>query len=169
MAQKFCSNCGTEQVEGSRFCHACGAQTEPQTAPQQIIVPVQTTYLAPQKKKVPGRGMAIAAMVLGIIGVVSALGSIGELFVTLESGYCYMTKYELISEFIMSILVCILPVIFGIVARKKGYTGGMATAGIATALAGFIILIAVAAVYIASANVIEFASWENFYEYEAFM
>lgn len=53
----YCRNCGKDNLEGSQFCIGCGAQL--QAAPQ----PVQ----APQPVALKTSGMAIAALVLGIL------------------------------------------------------------------------------------------------------
>ena len=55
---KFCSNCGKELKEGADICLNCGV----------LLNKVNTNH----KVKVPGRGSAIAGMVLGIVAVVWA-------------------------------------------------------------------------------------------------
>lgn len=51
----FCSHCGNQVPDGSKFCAHCGAQTQaaaPQTAPRQPYTPPQQTqpiYTAPQQ------------------------------------------------------------------------------------------------------------------------
>lgn len=49
---KFCTNCGNKIDENAIVCVKCGVPTD--------------NY--PIKKKIPGRGLGIAGMVLGIIG-----------------------------------------------------------------------------------------------------
>lgn len=66
--------------------------------------PVQPMYAQPVQQKVPGKGLAVAGMVLGIVSLV--------LFA------CY------------GFIAGILAIIFGAVAKGKGYKGGMGTAGI---------------------------------------
>ena len=82
MSQQFCKACGTEIAEGMKFCRNCGTAvaeppvTPPPAAPftpQQPYPPYpygQPPYYVVQKPVRPGRGFGIAAMVLGIIGVV---------------------------------------------------------------------------------------------------
>lgn len=84
----FCTKCGTQNDDNLNFCASCGAPLkEEQPAPQQPAQqPVQPTYQQPvqqpaqpayqqpgypvQQPVVPGKGMGIAGMVLGIIGLV---------------------------------------------------------------------------------------------------
>ena len=53
--EKFCSNCGKELKENADICVNCG-------------VLINKNYKA-KKVKIPGRGMSIAGMILGIIGI----------------------------------------------------------------------------------------------------
>ena len=122
----FCTQCGASQDDNARFCTVCGAplqQAQPtpvaveepapvaeqpapvveQPAYTQPAQPVQPTYAQPQQK-VPGKGFAIAGMVLGIVSLVTF--------------WCY------------GFIAGILGIVFGGVAKSKGFKGGMATAGI---------------------------------------
>lgn len=85
----ICPKCNTPNPDGVPACQNCG------------------TYLAMMKQAVPGKGLAIASMVCGIV-----------------SFFCF--------GFILGLLA----VIFGGVAKSKGYSGGMATAGIVLGVIG---------------------------------
>lgn len=89
-----------------------------QPYPQQPYAPAYVpAYSVPYAKPaVPGKGLAIASMVLGILGVVNATGflSVGT----------------------FSFVFSLLALIFGCVARKKGYRQGMSTAGIVLGIIG---------------------------------
>lgn len=71
----FCPKCGNQNDDNARFCAACGAVFD--NAAQQPQQPQQPQYQMPQQPMyanmqpvVPGKGLAVASMVLGIIGLV---------------------------------------------------------------------------------------------------
>jgi len=87
----FCPNCGKQNEDSARFCYGCGTVFE--NAAQQPQQPVQPQYQAPQQPQyqapqqpqyqapqqpvypaqqpaVPGKGLAITSMVLGIVALV---------------------------------------------------------------------------------------------------
>lgn len=93
----FCTKCGNQNPDGTKFCIKCGnpmeAQAQPQAeAPvQQPVQPVQQPVQQPvyqqpvqqpvyqqpmyqqpmyQKPAVPGKGLGITSMVLGIVALV---------------------------------------------------------------------------------------------------
>lgn len=76
----FCPNCGTQNADDVMFCANCGAKMGAEQAPAQPAYqqPVyqqpayqQPTYQAPaQPATVPGKGLGITGMVLGIISLV---------------------------------------------------------------------------------------------------
>ena len=111
----FCPKCGANLPENSTFCSACGAQIaattqpQPQAQPQPQVQPqAQPVYTAPEvKPATPGKGLAIAAMVTGIL-----------------SFLCFPYVFG------------ILGIVFGGVAKSKGCKSGMATAGIACGAVG---------------------------------
>lgn len=90
----ICPNCGTNNAEGAAFCVNCGAPAN--------VAPVQ-----PVPAKQPGKGLAIASMVLGIISMLL---------------YPYITGT--------------LAIVFAAVAKKKGCTSKMATAGLVLGIIG---------------------------------
>ncbi len=61
----YCSNCGNKVEQGTSFCTKCGSAIGNVAVNNQ-----QAYYYAP---KVPGNGLSIAGMVLGIVGLVFAL------------------------------------------------------------------------------------------------
>lgn len=124
----ICKNCGAYCEDNVTFCTNCGASQYPQNAPQQQTPPPQNGYGAPYQQNgyntpyqqngynapypqnsnyygapAPSnaKGMAIAGLVLGILAF-----------------------------FIFPIVTGTLGIVFGGVAKSKGYRGGMATAGI---------------------------------------
>ena len=121
-----CKNCGFDNNDQSKFCVSCGSVLEqpfeqppqqpnyqqPYNQPynQQYNQPYNAYTPYPHPLKTPGKGFAIAAMVLGIISFLC---------------FPYITG--------------ILGIIFGGVAKAKGYRGGMATAGIVCGIIGVIL------------------------------
>lgn len=84
----YCSKCGSNNPEGALHCSTCGA-------------PMTGAPVAPVSE--PGKGLAIASMVCGIV-----------------------------SFFFFGLVLSVVALVLGLVAKNKGYTGGMATAGVAT-------------------------------------
>lgn len=106
----FCPNCGTNNAEGATFCVNCGAPTN--ATPAQPVnyqsAPVQPAYgYQPQPAKDAGKGFAIASLVLGII-----------------------------SLFMFAYICGTLAIVFAVVAKKKGSTNKMATAGLVLGIVG---------------------------------
>ena len=124
----ICKNCGNELREGSKFCGKCGAavseqaENQPQQHAYQQPVYQQPVYQQPMNHRNPndGRGYSIAALVLGICGVVLSWVSVLNLFV-LAAG--------------------ILGVIYGYKGRQMsmdayGKPSGLATAGFVLGIIG---------------------------------
>lgn len=63
----FCAKCGTQVEEGSKFCQKCG------TPVGQAVTPPQTASAQPGNYQpaaaIKTSGMAIASLVLGILGI----------------------------------------------------------------------------------------------------
>jgi hypothetical protein len=111
----FCPKCGSENVEGAVFCASCGvALNAAPAAETPVVEPVVQTpaqpVVAAQPEKPAGKGLAIASLILGIVGMVCCCGGITS----------------------------ILAIVLGIIARSKGYKSGMATIGIILGAVGII-------------------------------
>lgn len=114
----YCTKCGHPNDDNTSFCTNCGAplgaeatNTQPQAEVQQPVQqPIQPQPIAQPKTTIPGRGLGIASMVLGIVSL--AL-------------FCVVY---------LAIPCAIVGIILGIVgrnqAKKAGAPTGMATAGI---------------------------------------
>jgi hypothetical protein len=113
----FCKNCGTQCADNAGFCPNCGTALTQEEQPvyqqpvmeQPIQQPVYQQPVMEQPVQQPGKGLAIASLVLGIVSLL-----------------CF--------PFITGILA----IIFGAVAKNKGYIGGMATAGIVCGIIGLL-------------------------------
>ncbi len=149
----FCQNCGNQIPENTSFCPSCGAMTQqgqPQQAPQfeqaqQVPQYGQPQYSQPQygqpqypqypqqpgygqpKPSEPGKGMATASLVLGIL-----------------SFFCF------------AYVSGILGIIFGIVAKNQGYKGKSATAGIICGAVGIVLNIILSVVGISLMAMLEY-------------
>lgn len=107
----FCSKCGVQNEEGLNFCANCGAPLN--AAPAAPVAPQQPVYQQPAYQPapvVPGKGMGIAGMVLGIIGLV------------------FMCVFYI--GIPCAIVGVILSGLASSKAKKAGLKNGMATAGI---------------------------------------
>lgn len=117
----FCNNCGNQIPDNSTFCPNCGTAfsqpqqpQQPQYQPQYPQYPQQPGgYMPPQPPVTqPGKGMATASLVLGIV-----------------SFFCF------------AYIAGTLGIIFGCVAKNQGYKGKMATAGIICGAIGIVLWI----------------------------
>lgn len=145
----FCSQCGTNNADGAAFCAGCGApmaneQPVNQEVPQQPEIQpgyqtsqgdFRTQYTPTPKPELPGKGMGIAAMILGIASLV------------------------LMCTFYLSIPCAIVGLILGCSAngkaKKAGMKNGCAVAGIITSSIGLGLAVIVIVLAIIGLGVIE--------------
>lgn len=124
---KICSQCGRQSDDSLNFCTECGAalpqseshQQEYQQTGYQQSEYRQSNYQQPQTPPPGGNGRAVAALVLGIIGIVS-----------------FWTPWFNI----VSLTISIIGIVLGMKARNEipvGYQGrGIATAGLICSIIG---------------------------------
>ncbi len=120
----YCKYCGTENADNVKFCPNCGASmteeavksvNEENTYTQPVYEQPnyqQSSYNQPNYNQVPnepGKGFAVAGMVCGIVSL-----------------FCF------------GFICGVLGIVFGGVAKSKGYKGGMATAGIVCGIIGIL-------------------------------
>lgn len=115
----FCTNCGAQLTEGANNCTNCGAAVSaPAAQVNQVVTETVPVVTAEPVTPAPeaGKGMAIAALVCGLVGLLCTGGMLN-----------------------------ILALIFGIIAKKQGSKSGMATAGIVLGAIGiaFAVIVAV--------------------------
>ncbi|MFV1990799.1 MAG: hypothetical protein ACC652_08690, partial [Acidimicrobiales bacterium] len=113
-SMEFCTSCGTKLAEGAEHCGNCGSALDTAAAepsqPSFLAQPEQTPYPVQESKN----GLALAAMILGIVGLV--------LFWTIALG----------------VILGALALIFGLIGRKRAKAApGNVNAG--KALAGIIL------------------------------
>ena len=126
----FCSNCGAEIPEGSKFCQKCGAPVSGTEAGQSQQGGSQQSYRQATRddsQQTPayssntgseqGHGLAVGSLVCGIIGVV-----------------CWFFGY---GSF-LSIILGIIGLVLAGNAKKAGNDEGMRTAGFVLSLIGLI-------------------------------
>ncbi len=132
---KFCSHCGKELKEGADICLNCGVFVDKKEEP------IQQNGIQSPKKKIPGNGLSIAGMVLGIIAAVWAffeLVGVGEIPSSL-SEIAYTASYYSDLTFLYFgfgfgyTLFSLIPSIIGLplsIAGMKKYKSGKNLAGL---------------------------------------
>lgn len=125
---KFCANCGSEVNENAAFCLNCGAALNNSNDIPNNYVSNQNTQpnYTYSKPKVPGKGLSIAGMVLGIIALVAvllSLLSVGDIEITLKSSLQYYTST---SSFVIGFaigytLFSLIPSIVGVILSGVGF------------------------------------------------
>ena len=83
----FCSNCGSKISENEKFCSNCG--TNLATGANNTVVTSVPVYV---KNTVPGNGLSVAGMVLGIIAIV--FGFIYAIYLTTSDFKLDMAIYH---------------------------------------------------------------------------
>ena len=68
-----CERCGTQYVVGSRFCHVCGSEREPQLSRPRFQISRWLDIHSLQKSL----GLGIASLVAFIVGLICTLAAIG--------------------------------------------------------------------------------------------
>ena len=153
----FCPNCGAQNADNVTFCASCGASMGAQQpvvqqpvyqAPAQPQQPVyqQPVYQQPvyQQPPVPGKGMGIASMVVGIVSLV------------------------FLCIWYIAIPCAIIGVILGGISASKakqvGRKNGTATAGIVcSCIALGLAILFVVLVAVGAAELVAFANSYSYY------
>jgi len=140
----FCKNCGNQMAEDARFCPNCGADNG-DVQPNQFVQPI---YVKP---RIPGRGLGIAGMVLGIIGSIYAFIFLMNMETfesvnTLSNDVDSLAETTFNSAFITAIVIYsvlnILAVSLAGAGRSKGYRNGISTSGVVLGVIGLIMNVA---------------------------
>ena len=129
----FCNNCGTPVDDNSRFCTNCGQvlnnqpqynnpyQQPPQYNPYQ-------PYQRPIRPKTPGKGIGIAAM---IVGIASLLYGALFLLVTAAGGG---GGDDMLPAVFMLMPTSILAICFANASLKQGFQNGISKSGLTTGI-----------------------------------
>ena len=115
----FCYNCGTQLPDGTAVCNVC-QKPQPQMPP---LVAYQ--YNRP---KIPGRGLGISGMILGIIGLVFCTTHFFDTLNTWNTSL-FSASGTLKLAFYFSVLP-ILAVSLAGAGKAKGYRNDVSTSGI---------------------------------------
>ena len=115
----FCKNCGEQITDGALFCTNCGASVaEPPVQPAQQ--PVAPAYQQPVSNS--GRGMGVAALVMGIVS-------------------CCLFWIPYVNT--VCLLMCIAGIILSAISMKKaraaGVSSGIAVAGLVVSIVGLVL------------------------------
>ncbi|MBQ3215447.1 MAG: DUF4190 domain-containing protein [Oscillospiraceae bacterium] len=129
----FCPNCGAQNADNAPFCANCGSRFEQQAPAAPTYAPpvapayAPTTGYVPAAVSNPGKGVGIAAMILGILSLVL---------------WCYIW---------VSIPAGLVGLILGAIGIKKskdaGMGNGMAVAGLVTSIVGIALWVLMFAIY----------------------
>jgi len=107
--EKFCSNCGSELKENADICVNCG-------------VLINKNYKT-KKIKAPGKGMSIAGMILGIIGIFMNFCDLTEVIsmhFNIGSFYDYYESFaDAIFDVFLFLGVSITGLVLSAVSRTK--------------------------------------------------
>lgn len=110
----LCQNCGNQNDPTCKFCTFCGAELKSEENSPVTPEPNYNTYneapQSPNQAPQDGQGFAIASLVLGILSICCCASFIG-----------------------------VLGIIFGVLAKNKGYKGAMATAGLICGIVGTVL------------------------------
>ena|GEM_PF-1537164 len=100
----------------------------------------QPAYPSPNKQSLPGKSAAIGSLCCGILGLLLALIRGLNVNVLVGSTAAFAMGYIIGSLFFQTIL-CTVALIIGIRARKQGYSGGKAIAGIVLGSIGLVVIV----------------------------
>ena len=113
-----CSRCGTEFVAGSRFCHVCGAERQPQFAARRF----QWARFLEIHRIQERLGLSLASVVAFIVGIICILAAIGTgLVFTASTVLDWQAVQVWRIEWLLAAIVAFLA---GILLKAAGTTEG---------------------------------------------
>ena len=106
---KFCTNCGKELKENADICLNCGILTN--------------KHYKEKNVKIPGSGMSIAGMILGIVAIFMILCDITEVISMILKITSFYSYYESFADSIFDVFlflgISITGLVLSAVSRKK--------------------------------------------------
>lgn len=137
MSMISCPECGKSISEKAFYCPSCGYPLNENAASTSVLI----------KKKMPGKGLGIAGMVMGILGVVySPLTLISTSGINISTDATFAPGCIVMAIYIA--VFGILALAFGFASRAKRYKKGQSMSAI---IMGFITLAFCVATIIISA------------------
>lgn len=157
---RFCTKCGNALGEDDLFCLNCGqkyvsadpAPVQPAPVQQPICPPPPPPMGA--KPPVPGRGLGIASMVMGLYGILSNFGLFYAMYLiwyvedqagvpdTMRGNINEYVWEVLIPCFFALFIVAVLGLVFSALAKAKGYRNGISNAGMALSIPSLVLWLA---------------------------
>ena len=128
----FCRNCGQEILAGARFCSNCGT-------PDSVVAVY--AYAQPPRKpspKIPCRGLGIASMIVGIVGVAytACMFLVSIMVFAMEQDYDDILPMVIITGFFGA--MSLVSLVMSIAAILRGNSTGQAKTGLITSIIGII-------------------------------
>ena len=132
----YCNNCGTQVDEVSKFCVNCGQplnnqpnyiQPQPNYQYPPYQPPQYNPYAGPIRPKTPGKGIGIAAMILGIVSLI--YGAIFFMITISGSG-----MDDMLPAIVLIAPTSILAICFANASLKQGFQNGISKSGITTGI-----------------------------------
>lgn len=132
----FCRNCGAQNADNASFCGNCGASLG------QNIYGHNGGTVIMVKPKIPGRGLGISSMVLGIIGLVYSVMFLFSIPQAIENLEYISFREPDYSSFLTPVAIfsvlSILSICFAPAAFKRGYKNGVSTSGLVMGTIGLV-------------------------------
>ncbi len=121
----YCPSCGTQNADDSKFCQNCGrALTGTTETPQTTPPPVTSSQTQPVTAEVRTSGLAVASLVLGIIGLlINLLGVLAIIFGAISLGQINREpelkgKGMAIAGLVLGIIVVVIWILFLVFASS---------------------------------------------------
>lgn len=124
----ICKSCNQELDENLAFCPNCGQAVSAEAAPAEDNAPV---FVASVDTPAPGKGLAVAALVLSIIGI------------ALPWVCCICNPFGIVTflSSVCTLVALILSIVAVVKNKKAGTKSGIATAALILSIVSCVLLI----------------------------